>query len=1058
MSKSSFQGYASGQGFQPLKAPYDILARMEQQSSQTIRGLQQQQKQTDARAAKAEQGLERKFAREEKNLQEINRLEDTYFANRMRALEVNQKIAEQDLKTKLGDIKAESADAQALAKMAPKLAEELITMKETRDKNIQDAAYNYFISEGLPADRMAAYNQANDLVAEDSENVHDFADALEQTGADPRVVSNYRQLSKNEELGRVKAYAKMAESSVQDFWNQWLEQSGVDPNDPIAVAAETQKAFPEFLRANGLSERPDEMLNDLFLKMRGVRNTAVQEAEANRIRQQDGQRRNDLLEAFYANPNVETGSALFQGLTRYKNSDGESGMAAGLNDYFAALEHSSLSTAKVTEILKNQITDNGQSMFDRHFYSRTKPLLDKRNDAQFERIQKRQRQLKIQQEELVAWGLSTLQNDDNPTRPEAKEIMQILRDNNVPEPLLAPIKDWEAHNSIDSKEEKAIAEDLQEMYDNGSLTVEAVMERNPPKAILDKFLPLAKALYDKNNRGALDDKVLKESFTTGLKTLLENLVPDENRLGLALAKAYAFSDYQKRYKKHRLAIPDDPDGSKASALAQTEVLEDILNGKGKYKVSNWQGQVPVGGKPSTKYKYFVNFVPQTGNTPQGIDISKSSEYTKMAHTQEALDAFKKDPKLISTTPMIPVQNLTATIELAKAGKPHKLHPVYFEVARLMGPDVNARDAFNLNAKSVDPDFDGGNITGSQQYLREQQGANDPQIQEGIRQIRSQIDVHRMQQAMVGNRQSQYMSDNVSHYTEAGPAKGAFIRGLTTQESGGDNSAENRRTRAAGISQIHPDNIGPWTKKYYNRTLSHEQFLNNPAAQNAVTTGRVTDILKDLSSKGYRGEELIRRGYAIWYGGPGAVDHWNNPGYHANVPGEPNMQEYTQSAYQHFLNEGGFGAPPMHSGSNSGVQITSARDPGEGGLDFVVAGGQRGAQFFSPFDATVVQVVTGKTAEIHLEKGEQGSGYGNYVDLRVTHPSGHVFDQRCAHFDNVNGSLKVGQTLKAGTFIGTQGRTGSTTGAHVSCDAYLPGTTTIDERGNALFSQYLRTVQ
>jgi len=146
MSKSSFQGYASGQGFQPLKAPYSILSRMQEQSSQTIRGLQQQQKQLDARAAKAERDLERKSAREAQNLEELNRLEDTYFANRMLALEVNQKIQQENFKQKAAGIEASSREARALANLAPKLAQELITMKETRDKNIQDAAYNYFIS------------------------------------------------------------------------------------------------------------------------------------------------------------------------------------------------------------------------------------------------------------------------------------------------------------------------------------------------------------------------------------------------------------------------------------------------------------------------------------------------------------------------------------------------------------------------------------------------------------------------------------------------------------------------------------------------------------------------------------------------------------------------------------------------------------------------------------------------------------------------------------------------------------------------------------------------
>ena len=79
----------------------------------------------------------------------------------------------------------------------------------------------------------------------------------------------------------------------------------------------------------------------------------------------------------------------------------------------------------------------------------------------------------------------------------------------------------------------------------------------------------------------------------------------------------------------------------------------------------------------------------------------------------------------------------------------------------------------------------------------------------------------------------------------------------------------------------------------------------------------------------------------------------------------------------------------------------------------------------------------------------------YVDLEVTLPNGTVSDVRLAHFDNV-ANIQVGQPLPANAFIGTQGRTGSTTGAHISGDWYRPGSTTPDLQARDYFlNNYLR---
>lgn len=149
--------------------------------------------------------------------------------------------------------------------------------------------------------------------------------------------------------------------------------------------------------------------------------------------------------------------------------------------------------------------------------------------------------------------------------------------------------------------------------------------------------------------------------------------------------------------------------------------------------------------------------------------------------------------------------------------------------------------------------------------------------------------------------------------------------------------------------------------------------------------------------------------------------------------------------------------PFNTGQNTGIQITSANDAsGEPGSDFVISGGKRGEEFYFPYPSKVVAVQKNSNWETNLESNPSGRrGYGNYVDLEVTLPNGMVSDVRLAHFDNV-ADIQIGQPLPANAFIGTQGRTGSTTGAHISGDWYRPGSTTPDLQARDYFlNNYLR---
>jgi len=105
-----------------------------------------------------------------------------------------------------------------------------------------------------------------------------------------------------------------------------------------------------------------------------------------------------------------------------------------------------------------------------------------------------------------------------------------------------------------------------------------------------------------------------------------------------------------------------------------------------------------------------------------------------------------------------------------------------------------------------------------------------------------------------------------------PSFEQFFSAIAEQESGGRYSALGVMTggdRAYGKYQVMGANIPSWTATYYGKRLSPQQYLNSPAAQDAVARG----VLKSYYNK---------------YGARGAASAWYS--------GNPNLDQSTRSQY------------------------------------------------------------------------------------------------------------------------------------------------------------------
>lgn len=108
---------------------------------------------------------------------------------------------------------------------------------------------------------------------------------------------------------------------------------------------------------------------------------------------------------------------------------------------------------------------------------------------------------------------------------------------------------------------------------------------------------------------------------------------------------------------------------------------------------------------------------------------------------------------------------------------------------------------------------------------------------------------------------------------------AFLWSLTQQESGGNYSAIGpwvNGDRAYGRYQVMGANIPSWTKKYYGKQLTPQQYLANHEAQDAVVRGMLGGYFNKYGPEGAA---------AMWYSGQ------SNPN---KTYGNPPVYKYVQS--------------------------------------------------------------------------------------------------------------------------------------------------------------------
>ncbi|WP_250126031.1 tape measure protein [Chroococcidiopsis sp. CCMEE 29] len=305
-----------------------------------------------------------------------------------------------------------------------------------------------------------------------------------------------------------------------------------------------------------------------------------------------------------------------------------------------------------------------------------------------------------------------------------------------------------------------------------------------------------------------------------------------------------------------------------------------------------------------------------------------------------------------------------------------------------------------------------------------------------------IAVNRTRELSELNKLQQQHQDQSSTSTAEAPAADVVSRvvnAIIQKESNGNSKAVNKDSGALGLGQVMPANVRPWTKKYYSRELSPQEFLASEGAQIVTIRGAVTEMFeKALKAAGGDVQIAIRRVAAEWYSG--------QPQLHNNTRGQggyPSIKAYadaiskavpvtpgtalipnntvtglrTGGAPGYFLQGQTLGSSNITSGFGMRQHPVTGGNKMHNGIDVAVP---VGTHIISPVDGTAKRAFDpgGYGLWLLIQSGNTEYGFGHLSEILVADGA----------------QVKKGQIVaKSGGAKGNP-NSGTSTGAHI--DAHV----------------------
>lgn len=674
MDQVSYRGYARSIGFDPIKAPTEGLARMQERDNRIIRGMEDNRREIKQVRDEYGAGLERKLSIEARDRDQNYQWEKKLAEQRQEAISKN---AQTLIQSELQRGKNAEAVFESLSKFSTTLTEGLTEYRKAKEESDMMAGYMEVATGGLSPQRQQAVAGAESLLKQSGEAQDQIAEGFQSRGLDPVVVTSLLTGNKARDYGRLKAHMEIISAEFPAYAQSKLDEMGaVTAADRTAAM---QSILGDFLKENGVFGLSADFMAPALMKMRGTYNSYIEAARKSDVVNKSSMMRDD---AFSGMSRTKTGESLteaFRTAARSYREDGVTpvGNADAKSAIFKELADTTrYSDADVERMLKEAQTDQG-SWYDRF----PRDVDDLRNarmkdqEAEFQLVDAQERrELKRQEDQLLDWV-----SNNNPNEETLTSIIKEAKTKGISTDRL------QAYLAFTTEQQNADfwTKQFREQYEQGTLSADDVDQPGVPIEVRETWRNRAQQLDQQRSDSGIKQETIKAELTDALK---QNLIGDSTsrsaHYSLRGASDYALKLYNQKFKQYAKTM----EPAVAANKARLDVLTAIENKKGAFSV--------IGSSEAATGKtqaFYAAFTPgKHPGAPATINVITTSEVIKKV---------RANSNVVNTEVLASPALLKDIDNRIASGKPISIPQIYTDLSRAM-PGMTPTQILNAQLKAA----------------------------------------------------------------------------------------------------------------------------------------------------------------------------------------------------------------------------------------------------------------------------------------------------------------------------------------------------------------------
>ena len=674
MDQVSYRGYARSIGFDPIKAPTEGLARMQERDNRIIRGMEDNRRDIKQVRDEYGAGLERKLSIEARDRDQNYQWEKKLAEKRQEAISKN---AQTLIQSELQRGKTAEATFESLAKFSTTLSEGLTEYRKAKDESDMMAGYMEVATGGLSTQRQQSVANVESLLKQSGEAQDQIAEGFQARGVDPNVVTSLLSGNKARDYGRLKAHMEIITAEFPAYAQSKLDEMGA-MTAPDRTAA-MQSIFGDFLKENGVFGLSADFMAPALMKMRGTYNSYIESARKSDVVNKSSTMRDDALSGMSRTKTGESLTEAFRTTSRSYREDGVTpvGNADAKSNIFKELADTTrYSDADVERMLKEAQTDQG-SWYDR-FPREVDDLRNARQkdqEAEFQLVDAQERrENKKQENQLLDWVKS-----NNPNEETLTSIIKEAKTKGISTDRL------QAYLAFTTEQQNADfwGKQFREQYEQGTLTADDVDQPGVPIEVRETWRTRAQQLDQQRSDSGIKQETIKGELSDALK---QNLIGDStNRAAhysLRGASDYALKLYNQKFKQYAKTM----EPAVAANKARLDVLTAIETKKGAFAVI-----ASSQAKTGQTQAFYAAFTPgKHPGAPAAINVITTSEVVKKV---------RANSNVINTEVLASPALLKNINNRITNGKPISIPQIYTDLSRAI-PGMTPTQILNAQLRAA----------------------------------------------------------------------------------------------------------------------------------------------------------------------------------------------------------------------------------------------------------------------------------------------------------------------------------------------------------------------